>query len=396
MALDFESLKNPEWIAKREEQWKVFEDFYGDDWTKKDRQHYKEYFFTGVINKYQIPMGAFYAILFFPIQTLEGHAYAIKKFSKMEFEPKTLAKLLIDISIGGYPTSLTLQERVDLFTSYVGVEYDPNRKFQYLSKDDEDSSPLNFDPVQMLWCLLYGMNGFVESRFSSSYATYPHILDFIFSLLKVMNSSLFKYVVTLSSQEVEDIAKIERSSDCYLVSKQVRDLMCYASLKHINRKKHVNCQEVLSEKLNMLSEIEHRFDAMAAPEYPAELIEHWQHIKSRNILIEISFSVDDEVKKIWRRFLYYWFAVSRLEEEPKNIDRAEVSQEYNQASDVFIHRMIADGDLFFNDLSSDWDSDVKYLFATFSSRTIEIANELESFFKTLPVDNLTFKVTKIR
>jgi hypothetical protein len=396
MALDFESLKNPEWIAKREEQWKVFEDFYGDEWTKKDRQHYKEYFFTGNLNKYQIPILPQDAIRFFPIQNIEGHGYAVNRYSKIEWTPEKLASFINLVFLSRAETALSIKETVELFTAYVGKEHDPNRLFPFLIGDETAYRAFAYSPERLLYEMLENLTYYFKHvGFGIKESKSPHLLDFMFSLFRAVNPTLFKNIFVSSSVEGLSL-KIDRSSDYYRMSRYVRDLMCYVFTKHLDRKAHAGCQDLLSEKFRVLSEIEHHFESMATPEYPAELIEHWQHIKSRNILIEISFSVDDEIKKNWRDFLLYWFVVSRMELDSTSMERSDIGLEYNQLSDRFIKMSLTHGDLFFNSWELDWDTDVKFLTAVFSSKTIEISNELESFFKTLPVENLTFKVTKIR
>lgn len=286
MTLDLSFTKDPQWISQREQQWELIKQNYSSELTRKQRDVYRQYYLTGIPPKNYSDIYLENYILLFPLQTKEGLTYCFKHNIKADHEQldrvvSLLCMRYFDTSEElGYPASL------QLFDLFWGDRFDPNGELPFLIADEQSYRRVRNNSASLLYMLVHRLNGWLKYpsedidepievvKINYFFSLLPHIPKEILSLNPIVERD------SMTSDERDGIS--------------VRNVL--VSLLKSTSTKFIRDQESEDgpKKIAFLKNLAARFDDLIFPEYPQELIDHWQWIKRRRYVLKIDFDTSPE------------------------------------------------------------------------------------------------------
>lgn len=391
MMFEFESLENPEWIKKREEQWKLIEWRYSDELSRKERESLKWYFIKGNFPEVtSYPIGYITLLKLFPFQSKEGHMYVFKNFpAKLEWTSKGLGDFVCQLLLDNSEL-LTFEERLLQFRWYMGERFSVSVKFPFLIGQETECRNFEYDHRLVLTAMLQNLERWLAVD-SSEWEWWDtnnleHILlDFIFALLKVQYADCASGFFEVAYKKIECDDRDIQEKRAYLY-RLVRGLMRKAFIKNISDNNE-NCKD---KKKSVLESVEGKFNAMSENDFPQALIEHWACIKKRNIVILVDFTVESDFFEKWVEFYVRWS--SSFNSHSDLLDREETLSFLDDGAIKkfeLLESFFGSGDLFFEDIGASFNGDS--FKSLFSSSSEEIGNHLESFFASCLINKLQVK-----
>jgi hypothetical protein len=390
MTIDFSVLQDSVWIADREKKWKLIEEQYSDEYSRKEREEFHRYFMLG-----ETPKNKKYhyttCLELFPIQSKEGHEYVFKNYAVMDkWEPEVLVEF-IRISLLGFRPYLTISERVSQFEWYLGKQYNPNSKFPFLIGDERECRYFNYDVRLLLVCMLQNLNQWLGANYDEDepYKIEPYLMEFIFSLLKAQPSDWVSHNFKNHIVDSEDHEVSHLQERRIYLGRLVRDLM----RKSITAQIDENNKALKQKKLSILADIKNRFNSMRSGEYPQSLIEHWSHIKIRVVSVKISFIVDDKDIEKWVNFLVGWWMFEDRSTLPEETDLDILNNDLKKLFFTIKDQYSTNEKLFFESVIAQEDSKPFDLFFTAYSQ--QVAKKLQAFFESCPLSDLKINIRQL-
>jgi hypothetical protein len=395
MTIDFKLLEVPEWIKKREDQWKLIEWRYSDAFNRKERERLRLYFVKGVFpENLSIPISYATLLKLFPFQSKEGHAYVFKNFyAKLDWTSKGLADFVCQLLLDNSEL-LTFEERLSQFKWYMGDEFNSSKKFPFLLGQENEFRIFSYDHQFVLINMLQNLERWLKVD-SVDWVWYDTnnleycLLDFIFSLVKVYSAGwgLDPIEGANTDNECDDnYTQDERVCLRYLI----RDLMRKSFIKNLNESN----EDCKNKKKSVLVSIEKKFNAMSVIDFSWRLIERWTYVKRRSIVVSAVFAVEPGFIEKWVEFIVRWNSSVNLHsvllerEETISFLGFNATKNFELLEDLFNQE-----EFFFEDINASFEGD-SYK-SLFSASSMEVIEKLKKFLMECPINNVKLEISHI-
>lgn len=186
--MDLGFTADPDWIARRTEQWLPVEENLSDSFTKREIAQWKTYFFTG-----QLPDGAKISpteiLQCFPIFNKESVEYCCKKLISPRLNQHEYDYIQY-MFFGGlrYVPDLSFDEKLKWFYAIYGDCYKPNRVFPFLIGNETTFRPITIRPLEM-FDITFGIRDWLDGKCEQS--IWNVYREYFFSLLPCVDEAIF-------------------------------------------------------------------------------------------------------------------------------------------------------------------------------------------------------------
>lgn len=378
--IDLSIVNNEAWIIERQKKWEKIKDDYSDGYSKKQRERFYSYFITGVPQKVE----ELYVVdLFnlFPVQTVESHKYICENYYRPdEWTASNIMSFSKGVVFKEYAGE-DLDTVLKFVNIYLGKEYDPDRQFPFLIGDEKEYRQFSPNSYQLLHFLIYPMIEWLKKfKEDEKYCVGMYIPKYFFSLLKIQPPQYLEYKIPEElSPETEYKIKKERS-DIIGRRSQIRDLM---------RAVFVRCSVVRAELINeekkeKAIEFYNIFESMSFPEYPKELIEHWEWIKHRPNIYELTFNLHPELAEFMFDVVYHIEYPNPFDAILESFLQLGIDDKLNL--EILLKKLNLDVD--YRVENCDSDEQFQNFYLMFSCTDQSVAKNIESLFLICPVSNV--------
>ncbi|WP_323816599.1 hypothetical protein [Cellvibrio sp. NN19] len=376
--IDLRFTQNPEWIAERENKWDGIKEDYSDGYSRKQREKFHHYFLTGqLINSKDIYFTQLFEL--FPLQSLDAHEYIFKSlFNAEKWSNKEIEYFSRDVVLKGN----LYEDHEKIIRFYLGDSYDPNRKIPFLVKDEKENRAFNPDPYNLILHMMRPITYWLK-RWSEDedYCIGVVLLDYIFSLIKTQTEEYFGRVISDNPskdipwderQEIKKVIARRLNFSEFLRAVSVTSILHDRNIDSVNEKKGIKAKEIFA-----------RLDNMRSPEYCSELIDHWQWVKRRSFIYELTFDVGSDMADSFFSAFYYFRTCYSLVTVTEHF--LPVIEDLDHFK-ILIEQTRLDHDFMIENYEYHDESQKGRVY--FSCVTREIAENIRSIFELCPLSNL--------
>lgn len=297
--IDLSFTKDPQWIEARQKKWDLIKEYHGDGLSKKQREQVYQYFMYGTAPK---KISDFYFTTYFnlfPLQTVEGYRFvAANYFAPTEWTERELESFIGAILFAESEEANKLEKRA-IFKYCLGDRYEPGLKFPFLIGKETEHRSFDPDPSRLFGKLNTQLIGWIyDPHYESGQRIAPYLLDFFFSLIPYQLPENLSHHIPKDPADEQDYEIRSKIKNLIHVCSLVRTLMRLVYTR-FTFPAYFSAQD---DKFEVISVLFNRFELMQSATVPQELIDHWQWVKRRSKMYELTFKIpagmEDEIHQI--------------------------------------------------------------------------------------------------
>ena len=211
--IDLSITKDPEWRKQREQQWLNLEKDYKEDYTEKEVEVFRRYFFDGEVtvhgNAYVTDSASIYLI---PIRTPEAWEYALQHVIEKE-SSTLLSGLFVMLCQDSYgKAGWSYEEQCEFFDWLLGKSFTPELKSKVPVGRNKVWLTHKLDPDWVFWQAIHVIYGWLSvggevDLVNDHITVWAAKLDYLLSIFPLLDKRFFELTLYPPREEIKPYIK---------------------------------------------------------------------------------------------------------------------------------------------------------------------------------------------